>query len=85
MTHPTHHWIVKRNFGPGYGWGYVTAAEDAASFDDCVDALLDSFATDDLEPHASAVLVLEIDGATALNRTDDVLAGMAAHLAARAA
>jgi hypothetical protein len=83
MTHPTHHWIVKRDFGQGFGWGYVTTAEDAASFDDCVDAVLDSFSDDDMQATTSTVLVLEIDGAVALNRTEDVLRDAANSLTAR--
>jgi hypothetical protein len=73
MTHPTHHWIVKRDFGDKYGWGYMTDAEDAASFDDCVDAVIASFDGDDVALNAATLLVLEIDGGVAINRTEDVL------------
>jgi hypothetical protein len=73
MTHPTHHWIVKRDFGDKYGWGYMTDAEDAASFDACVDAVIASFDGDDVALSADTLLVLEIDGSVAINRTEDVL------------
>ena len=81
MKHPEHRFIVKRDFGPGFGWGYI--GEDTKTLDDCADAILDSFASGEMQATADTVLVLEIDGAVALNRTDDALADCAASLTAR--
>lgn len=81
MAHPEHHFIVKSDFGPDMGWGFI--GENAASFDDCADAILDSFTDDDMQATAETVLVLEIDGSVALNITADVLADCAASLTAR--
>lgn len=76
MTHPTHHFIVKRDFGR-HGWGFVEC--DAASLDDCIAALIESFDGDEtgVLPAVDTVLVLEIDGAVAMPRTEDALAKIA--------
>ena len=81
MKHLEHHFIVKRDFGPKLGWGYI--GEDAQTIDECGDAILDSFDGDDMQATADTVLVLEIDGAVALNRTEDALTDCAASLTAR--
>jgi hypothetical protein len=83
MAHQTHFFIIKRDFGPKIGWGYI--GEEAASLNDCADAILDSFASNDMDLQATpkTVLVLEIDGSVAMNRTEDVLTDCAASLTAR--
>ena len=69
--HPEHFFIVKRDFGPKIGWGYI--GEDAKTFADCTDAIIESFDGCDVMLNADTVLVLEIDGGVALNRTQDAL------------
>ena len=64
--HPEHFFIVKRDFGPKIGWGYL--GEDAKTFADCTDAIIESFDGCDVMLNADTVLVLEIDGGVALNR-----------------
>lgn len=81
MGHPAHHFIIKRDFGPGFGWGYI--GEEAMSLNDCADAILDSFSDDHMQASADTVLVLEIDAGVAMNRTEDVLRDCAESLTAR--
>ena len=75
--HPTHHFVVKRKFG-SVGWGNLT--EDCLTFDDAVTAVAESFCGNVVTdwPGADTVLVLEIDGHAALDRTADVLAACVA-------
>ena len=76
MSHPTHHFVVKRSFGK-HGWDYVNG--DTATLDECISTLIDSFDGDEtgVVPSMDTVLVLEIDSAVAINRTEDALSKIA--------
>lgn len=72
MSHPTHHFIVKRDFGR-HGWGYC--GDDTYTIDDAVAALIESFdgSKSGVTPSMQTVLVLEIDGNVVLNCTEEAL------------
>lgn len=77
--HPEHHFVVKRAFD--IGWGNLT--DDALTFADAVEAILESFRGNHINttydiPSLATVLVLEIDGNVAINRTEDVIAACVA-------
>ena len=73
MTHPTHHFIAKRDYGTEYGWGFV--GEGQSSLAEVVTALIESFDTDHvtIRPDLTTVRVWEIDGGVNLDRTEDAL------------
>ena len=71
MEHPEHFFIVKRLKADGEPWEYLQG--DLETLAECRAAVIASFDGGDLPPHADTLLVMEIDGHTALNRTDDLL------------
>ena len=74
MDNPEHFFIVKRFVDDESPWEYLQG--DFATIVDCRNAILCSFNGGEIEPDTETVLVLEIDGHVAMNRTEDALAGM---------
>jgi hypothetical protein len=71
MTHPTHFFIVKCFADDETPWAALPG--DLASLSECRDAVLFYYQDRDDKPETDTVLVMEIDGGAALDRTEDML------------
>ena len=78
--HPEHHFVVKKLFAPcaGQPAGWGNLADCALTFHDAVDAVIEAFKDRHIVlpydvPSRKTVLVIEIDGNWAMDRTEDVI------------
>jgi len=72
--HSNHHFVVKKLFKDGWG----NLADHALTFHDAVDAVIDAFKDSHIVlpydvPSRKTLLVIEIDGRAAMDRTEDVI------------
>ena len=78
--HPAHHFVVKKLFAPcaGHPAGWGNLADCAVTFHDAVDAVIEAIKDSHIVlpydvPSRKTVLVIEIDGRAAMDRTEDVI------------
>ena len=80
MNHPAHHFVVKKLFAPcaGQPAGWGNLADYAVTFHDAVEAVNEAIkdrhsVLADGAPSPKTLLVIEIDGRAAMDRTEDVI------------